>query len=170
MVLVPDWVARNEHDRQILEAKAESHSHNSDWKRWNELLRDIDPRLSYVFVPMLEDPPPGITPLRWHVVRVNENGPDTYWPLETEDGEYREIGSTDLEDYKGRDLWNSQVRHEIATQQRRRLEAKQRAKDLRSEQRRFELGSALDALNRPSVAFGTKGWTNTPAGKRGKKS
>lgn len=168
MVLVPEWVARNEHDRQLLETRAASHHQNSDWKHWNSLLRDIDPRLSYVFVPMLDEPPVGVTPVRWHIVRVNESGPDSYWALETSDGKYREIGSADLEDFKGRDLWNSTVRHEIETLRRRRAESKERAKQTRREGRVSEIESNLNALNRPSVRFGDQKWTATPAGKRGR--
>src|ERR1044072_2539857 len=144
MLHVPERVARNERSRRMLEEKASSHSQNSDWKRWHSLLRDIDPRPSYAFGPMLEGPPAGVTCLRWHIVRVNENGLDTYWPLTTDDGGYREIGSTDLEDFKGRDLWNEAVRREIDTNRRRREASKQRAKELRSEQRRDELVSAID--------------------------
>lgn len=169
MVAVPDWVARNERNRQMLEAKATSHSQNSDWKQWNALLRDIDPRLSYVFVPALEDPPAEVAPLRWHIVRVNETGPDSYWPLETDDGEYREIGSNDLEDFKSRDLWNPTIRHEIATRRRRRKEAQQRAKETRAEQRRDELTSIVNAIERPSVTFNDRKWTASQDGKRGAK-
>lgn len=168
-LIVPEWVQRNEQQRNRLEARAESVRHNSDWKRWNSLLRDVDPRLSYIFVPMLEDPPAGVVLLRWHVVRVNEAGPDTYWPLLADDGGYREITDRDVEDWKGRDLWNPAVRHEIATRQRRRGESKERAKQTRREGRVDELASNINALNRPSVLVSDDvSWSNRPAGRRGR--
>lgn len=170
MILVPEWVARNERQRTVLEEKSESFDHNGDWKRWNSLLRDIDPRLSYVFVPVLEQLVVGVIPLRWHIVRVNESGPDCYWPLLTEDGGYREIGSNDLEDFKGRDLWNPAVRHELTTMRRRKLESKARAKVTKKEQRIDELTSNVNAIRRPSVLVSDVPWTNRSAGKRGRKA
>lgn len=168
-LVVPEWVARNERSRQRLEALAESSKHNHEWKRWNVLLRDIDPRLSYVFMPALDQPPVGATALRWHVVRVNETGLDTYWPLLADDGGYREITDRDFEDFKGRDLWNPAVRREVEVRQRRRREASERAKDLRREQRRFELASNVRAIDSPSVSFGDGRWSNRASGRRGRK-
>lgn len=150
-IAVPEWVARNERNRQMLEQKATSHSHNSDWKHWNSLLRDIDERLSYVFVPMMDEPPAGVIPLRWHIVRVNENGPDSYWPLIADGDGYREIGSNDLEDFKGRDLWNPAVRREIESQRRKREASKARAVETKREQRVDELTSLVNAIERPSI-------------------
>jgi hypothetical protein len=169
MVLVPEWVARNERARQKLEARAGSSRHSQEWKHWNSLLRDIDPRLSYVFVPMMDDPPVGVIPLRWHIVRVNESGPDSYWPLLDDNGQYREIGSNDLEDFKGRDLWNSTVRHELATLRRRKAESKARAKETKREGRVDEIKANINALTRPSVLVSDVPWSNRSAGKRGRK-
>lgn len=168
-VVLPEWVARNERRRQLLEANSPTHRHNEDWKVWNRLLREIDARLSYVFVPELEDPPPGVVPLRWHVVRVNEAGPDSYWPLLDEDGQFREMGSRDVEDFKGRDLWDPAVRHELATLRRRRLESKERGRETKREARRDEIALNVKALESPGVSFGDGRWSNRPTGRRGRK-
>lgn len=167
-LVLPEWVARNQRQRRIIEDQS---SGVAQTRYWNPLLREIDPRLQLVFIGNVEGEIVGVVPWRWHICRVNETGPDSYWPLTTKDGGVREMGSVDLEDFKGRDLWNPTIRHELATMRRRRQEAKTRAEALRSEQRVHEIASNLNALNRPSAVFNTDmPWTNRPAGKRGKKS
>jgi hypothetical protein len=165
-VLVPDWVARNERQRAML---SDVKSGLGQTRYWNPLLQEKDPRLELAFVG--EAPPvPGIFSYRWHVLRHNENGPDSYWALEGPDGEFREMGSDILEHFNRSDLWDPRVREGVEVSMRRKKVSQERAKDLRREQRVDELTSNVNAMIRPSVLVsdGVK-WSNRSAGKRGRK-
>jgi hypothetical protein len=165
MVLVPEWVAANERRRAILE---NAKSGLGQTRYWNPLLRDKDPRLELAFI---GDCPPvaGIVPFRWHVLRHNEAGPDSYWALE-DDGEYREMGEDVLKFFACGDLWDPRVRDDLATQLRRKKASQERGKETKKEQRIHELTSNVNALIRPSVLVSDVPWTNKSAGKRGRKT
>lgn len=66
----------------------------------------LDDRLDLVFISDRADPEYGVVPGRWHVVRKNPPpAPDSYMPIVTENGGYREPDSGVLTELQRRDLW-----------------------------------------------------------------
>lgn len=166
-LVVPEWVARNERRRKVLEDQASGFNQT---RYWNPLLKDIDHRLELVFVGGVDGDVPGVVPFRWHILRRNEAGPDTYRAVVGRDGEFRDMGSDVLEDLRSGDLWEERVRRDIDAATRRADASRERAKDTHREARVGEVASNLNALTRPSVLVGDVPWTNRPAGKRGRKA
>jgi len=69
-------------------------------------LQAMDPRLDLVFVTDRADPEYGVVPGRWHVVRHNDKpAPDTYIPITTRDGGFREPDSGVIAEMQDRDTW-----------------------------------------------------------------
>lgn len=165
MVLVPEWVARNQRQRAILSLVRE----RDEQKRyWTPLLQDKDHRLELALIGNCTDVP-GIVPYRWHVLRHNEAGPDTYWAIEDE-GRYREMGEDVLRFFARTDLWDPRVRDDVQTALRHKREGKERAKALKKEQRIHELTANVNATIRPSALFSDDvRWANRSAGRRGRK-
>lgn len=164
-LVVPDWVARNERQRAILE---NAKSGLGQTRYWNPLLQAKDPRLELAFVGDCRDVP-GIVPFRWHVLRHNEAGPDSYWAIE-DDGNYREMGEDMLHFFARTDLWDPRVRDDVQTALRHKREGKERAKALKKEQRIHELTANVNATIRPSALFSDDvRWANRSAGRRGRK-
>ena len=64
-----------------------------------------DPQLRLVFFGDRSEPIYGIKPGRWHVQRLNQGTADTYMPITTPDGGYREPDFGVLEEIRQRDLW-----------------------------------------------------------------
>lgn len=69
-------------------------------------LSDMDDgRLSLVFFSDRADPERGIVPGRWHVRRRNDlPSPNSYMPITTPDGDYKEPGFFVIEELRKRDL------------------------------------------------------------------
>jgi hypothetical protein len=164
-IVLPEWVARNERRRRMLEDRS---SGLGQTRYWNPLLREIDPRLELIFIGATDEAD-GTVPMRWHLRRRNETGPDSYWALVGPDGEFREMGSDVLEDFKGRDLWDSRVRKDLDDDRRRKLTSKERGRETRKEGRVDELAVNIRALDSPGVSFSDTAWSARPAGRRGRK-
>jgi hypothetical protein len=168
-IIVPEWVARNERRRQVAE---DHHSGYAQTRYWNPLLREIDPRLSLIFVGRVTGEEAGVVPYRWHIVRTAEGAPDTYWAITTdgigEHGGFREMGSDVLETLRAGDLWNESVIYDRQTAARRVALSKERAKETRKEARVDDLAINIRALRSPGVTMSDTGWTWRKSGRRGR--
>lgn len=68
-------------------------------------LKGIDERCSIVFISDRADPgASNMVPGRWHIRRVNDGTVDSYIPITTADGGYREPTWADLDRLRQRDL------------------------------------------------------------------
>lgn len=165
-IVVPEWVARNERRRRILDDPS---SGIAQTRYWNPLLKQIDPRLQLVFVGRVEDDPQ-VEPMRWHIARVNESGPDTYWPIVEADGGYREMAEDWLNRLRCGDLWNPAVRHDIGRADRLRREALERDKANHKAARVDELAVNAKSIINPGVSKSDTGWTASKRGQRGRRA
>ena len=168
-VIVPEWVARNEKRRRVLEDRS---SGIAQTRYWNPLLREIDFRLSLEFVGRVDGQEVGVVPYRWHIVRANEKGPDTYMAITTGglgvDGDFREMADDVLLKLRAGDLWDPVVRREAEVVARRRAESKERAKETRKEARVDDLAINIRAMDSPGVSMADTGWTYKKSGRRGR--
>lgn len=168
-VIVPEWVARNEKRRKVLEDRS---SGIAQTRYWNPLLAEIDQRLSLEFVGRVDGDEPGVVPYRWHVVRTNEAGPDTYMAITTEGlgvaGSFREMAEDVLQQLRRGDLWDPAVRREAEVRARRKAESVERAKVTRKEARVDDLALNIRAMDSPGVSFSDTPWTWRSAGRRGR--
>lgn len=154
-LLVPAWIAENQARERFVDEQIQL------GQVWTEVLREeLDPHLSVVFITeschaigvedgiSYKDPIPGVEPGRWHVRR--RNAPpiaDTWMPITTPDGGYREPDSGILFELQKRDMSNRTVDDVIAD--RRRADAiLEKQKALEAEQRQFELAEDLRAAFR----------------------
>ena len=101
--------------------------------RFNLLLKEIDPYLELVFAHDDADVP-GVIPSRWHVCRHNPDTMDTYMPITTPTGGYREPAEDILDALRRRDLWNGQAAQEILAERLKKDEEAERAQRLGQEQ------------------------------------
>ncbi len=136
---------------------------------WNPLLKDIDHRLSLVFVRGTGGDE-ALVAHRWHIRRENEAGPDTYWPIVTEEGGFREMADDWLARLKARDLWNPAARRELEREDRLRRESEARAEESRREARVDEIAVNMKAMSDPGVSMAGRGWTASKRGRRGRKA
>lgn len=168
-VIVPEWVARNEKRRQVLEDRSSGFVQT---RYWNPLLKEIDFRLSLEFVGRVDGEETGVVPYRWHLVRANEKGPDTYMAITTAglgvDGEFREMADDVLQALKAGDLWDPAVRREAEVAARRRAESKERERVTRKEARIDDLAVNIRATDSPGVSMSDTGWTWRKSGRRGR--
>ena len=105
-------------------------------------LRAIDERLDLEFITERADPEWGVIPGRWHVVRRNPPpAPDSYIPITTEDGGYREPDSGVLLEMQRRDLW----RHGIPTHEEKAAARREYERTVDDEARVDELAHDLRA-------------------------
>lgn len=167
-VLVPDRVAHNMIRERAVDRQM------ALWDTYDRLAKDLDHRLSLVWVRDDVDPDSiygGMVPGRWHWHRDNsESGvPDTYEPLLAEDGGFREPGSGDIERLRSSDLWNPDVARRYRTARARAQEEKDRESARKREGRRGEGRLALKALESPGVLFSRDvRFSHRTAGRRGR--
>lgn len=150
-LLLPDHAAMNYRRELQVEEQIETA------KRFNVLLKQIDWRLSLVWVSESADAP-GLVPGRWHVRRKNDGAPDSYMPILAEGGGYREPDSSILYELQRRDLWKKDGMRRL--EELGDAELKKREKHLaeRREEYRDELEGRLKAYLNPGVSM-SEGWT-----------
>jgi hypothetical protein len=111
---------------------------------------------------------PGIVPGRWHIRRENPNTIDTYYPLETPDGEYRDPTMNDVEKLKGADLWKGDGMWRMRRRDLQQREKAERSRQRHDEDRREEIADRIKAIGNPGVSFANqgKGWSYRAGAKR----
>lgn len=163
-VFLPDWVARNMHREQVMQA-----ADPAQIKYWNKRLQELDPALALAFAGERATGP-GIVPGRWHIRRRNPKGADTYWAITTPDGGYREMSSAVLEQFQAGDLWNAQVRAARDRAVRLADASAERAKQRAKEDRVDLVRDHINVEERPQVSFADAPWSNSAKGRRGRKA
>lgn len=157
-LIVPEWVQRNERRRQVA---GDPSSGFAQTRYWNPLLREIDARLSLVWVGRVDGEEIGVVPYRWHLVRSSEGAPDTFWAITTEGlgqaGGFREMASDVLDTLRAGDLWSDSVLYDRRAATRRLEASKERAKETRKEARVQDLALNVKALDSPGVSLAAKG-------------
>jgi hypothetical protein len=110
---------------------------------WNPILQRIDPDLR--LAQPTSRPVPGMLPMRWHFVMVNEHGGAHYIPITGPNGEFREMDESVLEQLRRMDNHSNRNRR-----QRREDERQQRAARERAEQRAKDdrIGAIAERLER----------------------
>lgn len=111
-------------------------------------LRDLDPRLKLTFFGENAEARYNIVPGRWHVFLDNEWGkPDMYYPIQTDDGGYREPDWGVVEAMKMADSWSSD--YELPTDDIQEHQAGvEKQKALASDQRKDQIASDYEAAKR----------------------
>jgi hypothetical protein len=100
MLEVPAWVAENLAKEQFIDERLEF------VQGFDRLLKDRHPNLSLTFVKDTEAARSAkLEPGRWHFKRHNPGTVDSYMPIVTPTGGYREPTLRDLEELDRRDLW-----------------------------------------------------------------
>lgn len=167
-LVIPSHVAQNMErdtavDRQL-----------AIWKVYERLARDVDSRLSLVWV--RDDVPAGaiygdMVPGRWHFRRDNtdQGAPDTYIPITREDGGFREPVAADIDRLRDMDLWRPEVKRRVKEGQERQRVAKEKETAERREARRADAHQNLKSLISPGVSFSDVRWTNQAKAKRGRR-
>lgn len=119
-------------------------------EHYNRALKQIDPYLELV---LASDNATalGLRPGFFHVVRHNPGAPPELWPLETEDGGFREPDSSLFEDLARSDMWSNRS---MKARQKAELDAqraKERAREREQEDRATEVLERWTAASRPQV-------------------
>lgn len=112
--LVPDHIKANYHAEEMAER------HYRQAGALLMALRNFDPEIVDIkFFGERADDRYGIHPGRWHIHRRNTPpAPDSFIPIETPDGGYREPDSGVLEELRARDLHNRNVWEDIVREHR----------------------------------------------------
>lgn len=127
-------------------------------KRVERELKKVDPHLEIVYVSdrcdfSARDFKPGY----WHVRRVADDAPPSYFPIQGPDGSPRPPEMKLVEDMKAADLWRQGALQELKDRQRRNEEKAERDKELRFEQRVDESVATFKAAKRvPGVGGMTR--------------
>jgi len=127
--------------------------------RLEQELKQLDPYLEVGFVGEGAPAYPGILPGRWHVIRRNPDGLDTFLPIAGPDGEYREPSFQMIDEMKRRDLWKRDAVKERMDAVREEWIRRDKQKELFSEQSRDEAALVYRAAKRVSGDGGiTRRW------------
>ena len=151
-LLLPDHAAQNYRRELQVEAQLE-HA-----KGFNKLLRQIDRRLSLVWVNENADAP-GLVPGRWHVRRENDGAPDSYMAILGEGGSYREPDSSILRELQKRDLWRAGGMRDLERRGDAALVARQKRAAEAREEKKTEFKERYKALDSPGVLFSDVRWS-----------
>lgn len=123
-------------------------------KRLTRELKKLDPHLELGFCDpeaaknRPEDLAPGVVPGRWHVIRKNPKGLDSYFPIMGPNKEYVEPTDKIIEDMKAADLWRRGALQELNDRLRRNAEKQKRQEQTENEQRRDEIAEIYRAVRR----------------------
>jgi len=117
-------------------------------------LKELDPLFEVDFVdPAAANNPNqekalGIVPGRWHIIRTNPEGVNTWFPICGPNKAYRDPELSIVEEMKKADLWRPGALQELRDSQMKELEAKERQRELEHEQRSDEVALAYSAAKR----------------------
>lgn len=135
-VVLPEYVIRNIVTEQQ--------------RRWNPILQQLDRHLS--LVPPYSNPPvAAMIPERWHLHRKDEFGNDTWIPIQTPSGGFREMDERMLDSLKRMDMHSERSRRIREENARRREEQKKRAEAAVSQERVEKIVERVESKMRTSV-------------------
>jgi hypothetical protein len=126
------------------EREAMVDNHIKAGREVDKALKELDRHLSVVFFGDNAEPYPGIVPGRWHIRRQNPETLDSYFPLQTPEGEYREPTMGDVERLKGADLWTADGMKRMRQQEENRRRAQEREQQRHAEDRQAEIASRIE--------------------------
>jgi hypothetical protein len=103
---------------------------------------------------------PAIKPGRWHIQYENPSGPNSYFPITTPDGGYRDPAEDVIEFLRERDMHRPGRIKELSDMERRREAAETAHFAKLKEARVDEIAGRIKAYDSPSVSFDTsKPWS-----------
>ena len=169
------WLPPSEHQR-VLDQRARyavemAHgmARATNAKEIDRDLKRIDPYLELVQAHETANHPQ-LTPGYYHVIRHNPGtAPTVVLAVKGPAGEFREPDSQVFEELAKIDAWSDRSRKE---QERRRADAERTARSRKKrerEERVDEVWHRIKSAHTPSVSM-SPGWSNTVAGKRGRKA
>jgi len=144
------------HVRENLEREQQVDTHIFVARYWDRAFKQRDPRLSVVFAKAGAKPP--LVPERWHVKRVNGgDAPDSYMPVTTPSGGYREPGLDTLEELGRRDLWRTpRALEDFHKERDREKDARARDAARKREDRKDEVADVIKTLDSKSIVVKEK--------------
>ena len=141
-ILVPARVLNEQREQFVVEGTV------ALARYWTKVLKDHDPQLSIVWVGRGATSQPDMRPERWHVRRRNDFPlADSYMPITTPDGGYREPDSGVMEEVQRRDMQNRTV-DQILAEREAKEQARVRARELTREQLKDEMAADIRAAQR----------------------
>lgn len=122
---------------------------------YNRELKQIDERLELIWAPESVTNP-ALVPGRFHVLRRNPPpAPPGLYPLQHQDGSFREPGSWMYDWLRRNDMWNDRAQAERERIVRDLERAKQKRREQEREEIAWEIDQRLRAKESPSVLFST---------------
>lgn len=119
-------------------------------------LHDLDPNLELCFFGDRAEARYGIVPGRWHVRRTNKDTSDSYFPITTPDGGFREPDFGILEELRRRDLWRKGAMEATDPYAIRERERSERIRANEAERRKEEVAFNTRAAHRVAGEGGMK--------------
>lgn len=141
--------------------------HVAEGVRLERALKQFDPHLEVAFIGERAPLYPGVIPGRWHVIRRNPEGMDTFLPIAGPDGEYIEPNTEGiLAEMRARDLHQPGAVEARMKAHRDEWDRRKREQDLWEEQNRDEAAHVFRTAKRVA---GDGGLTKRTWGKGGVK-
>ena len=165
------WVAERARQRSLVRELFDFD--DAVCKEWAAALRAIDPHLRLGRAkPQAHESEFGydITPGFYHIVRFNQMGPPSFYVVDNGDGGFVYPNSGMLDELRRNDLQNPAVwREQIG----RRAMAEQAHEKEKEEKRAARVADVIDrykAKTDASVSMSDTGWSNSNAGRKGRKA
>lgn len=137
---------------------------------FNRDLKQIDPYLELIWAPGNANAV-GLTPNRYHILRHVPGGPPSLWPIETDDGGYREPDSGVFEMLRRNDMWSSEASYDRKKRKEALQAAEDRHKVLEREALAEEVEERWKAATRTQVLMSPDvKWAQNSSGRRGRLS
>lgn len=122
--------------------------HIAEGARLERELKQFDPYLEVGFIGERAPAYPGVMPGRWHVIRRNPDGFDTFLPIAGPDGEYMVPSYQMVEELRRRDLHRPGAIEERMKATRDEWERREKSRELFREQARDEAAETYRAAKR----------------------
>lgn len=135
------------------EARVEDATQRAVW--FDRELRQIHPDLRLVFVPPAVCTS-GLTPGRYHIRFINDRGPDAYFPLYGDDGEFVEPHGGILEQLKAQDMSKDRNLEDLIRFEADREKAKEKEAEAYRAQLREVGRELLKHYGSTSVSFAAR--------------
>lgn len=164
-IILPDVVQQNRSIEAQLEKVSAIRQKGSWLKEFDFQLKELDPKLSLVKAGEHSDLPE-LMPGYWHVKRSNDGAPDSFLPIATIDGHFKEPDSGTLEWLRRNDLQRPGALHEIYKRQEEEMRAHARKQAQIRTERKDEFYERYRSHANASVSM-KKNWKNKAKGRNG---